>query len=221
MAEETDVIKETDKVMVRLDDLTEHPGNTRIHPTQQIRELRRSLNTFGQFRNIVVDEQNVILIGHGIVRAMKDEGWTEADAYRMSGMSETEKKKMLLTDNKTQGMGREDFSAVEALIRDINDSDIPGFDDTALKAILLETQEATKEVEDFIDQEYVDTFTRDPRGGVDETSEGEIGVLEQGSQEPAENFPAGEIIGHLPQTKTRIEYNKRLVCPHCQKEVWV
>ena len=214
------MIKETDKVMVRLDVLTEHPGNTRIHPTQQIRELRRSLNTFGQFRNIVVDEQNVILIGHGIVRAMKEEGWTEADAYRMSGMSETEKKKMLLTDNKTQGMGREDFSAVEALIRDINDSDIPGFDDTALKAILLETQEATKEVEDFIDQEYVDTFTREPRGGIDDTPDGQ-GQLDQGTPDADENFPAGMIVGHLPQTKTRIEYNKRLVCPHCSKEIWV
>lgn len=37
--------------------------NVRIHSEQQIRELKRSLEKFGQTRALVIDENNIILIG--------------------------------------------------------------------------------------------------------------------------------------------------------------
>lgn len=49
----------------RLDDLKHPEKNVRIHSEQQIRELKRSLEKFGQTRALVVDENNVILIGNG------------------------------------------------------------------------------------------------------------------------------------------------------------
>ena len=39
--------------------------NTRIHPEKQINEIRRSLRKpWGQYKNIVVDENNFILAGN-------------------------------------------------------------------------------------------------------------------------------------------------------------
>ena len=52
----------------RLDDLKHPEKNVRIHSEQQIRELKRSLEKFGQTRALVVDENNVILIGNGLSR---------------------------------------------------------------------------------------------------------------------------------------------------------
>ena len=53
----------------RLDDLKHPEKNVRIHSEQQIRELKRSLEKFGQTRALVVDENNVILIGNGLYEA--------------------------------------------------------------------------------------------------------------------------------------------------------
>lgn len=50
----------------RLDDLKHPEKNVRIHSEQQIRELKRSLEKFGQTRALVVDENNVILIGNPV-----------------------------------------------------------------------------------------------------------------------------------------------------------
>ena len=50
----------------RLDALKHPKKNVRIHSEQQIRELKRSLEKFGQTRAIVVDEDDTILIGNGL-----------------------------------------------------------------------------------------------------------------------------------------------------------
>ena len=50
----------------RLDDLKHPEKNVRIHSEQQIRELKRSLEKFGQTRALGVEENNVILIGNGL-----------------------------------------------------------------------------------------------------------------------------------------------------------
>lgn len=55
--------------------------NVRIHSEQQIRELKRSLEKFGQTRALVVDENNVILIGNGLYEAMVSLGYQEASVY--------------------------------------------------------------------------------------------------------------------------------------------
>lgn len=62
----------------RLDDLKHPEKNVRIHSEQQIRELKRSLEKFGQTRALVVDENNVILIGNGLYEAMVSLGYQEA-----------------------------------------------------------------------------------------------------------------------------------------------
>ena len=53
----------------RLDALKHPKKNVRIHSEQQIRELKRSLEKFGQTRAIVVDEDDTILIGNGLYEA--------------------------------------------------------------------------------------------------------------------------------------------------------
>lgn len=69
----------------RLDDLKHPEKNVRIHSEQQIRELKRSLEKFGQTRALVVDENNVILIGNGLYEAMVSLGYQEASVYVKSG----------------------------------------------------------------------------------------------------------------------------------------
>lgn len=210
---------------VELKKLSPFEGNTRIHTEMQIKELRRSLKQFGQFRNIVIDESNVILAGHGIVTAMLADGWESAKAYRISGLSQKDKAKLLLADNKTQDMGREDFDAVEQLIKEIGDFDIPGYDESTLKALILDSEQVLEETTEYINSEYEETFARDRDMQEAQGEDGE-GFMEMGDEsdsQEVETFGAEPetIEGHKPHTRVRIQYNKKLVCPHCHGEVWV
>lgn len=58
------------KVTIKKLSVLKHPEkNVRIHSEQQIRELKRSLEKFGQTRALVIDENNIILIGNGLYEA--------------------------------------------------------------------------------------------------------------------------------------------------------
>lgn len=210
---------------IALDKLSPFEGNTRIHTEVQVAELRRSLNQFGQFRNIVVDEENTILAGHGIVTAMLAEGWKKAKAYKISGLSRKEKAKLLLADNKTQDMGREDFDAVEQLIREVGDFDIPGYDESTLKALILESEQVMQDTADYIDSEYEHNFARERNmeesQGEDGESFMEMGDETEGPEPDTFGADPEAIEAYKPHSRVRIQYNKKLVCPHCHGEVWV
>ena len=64
------------KVTIKKLSVLKHPEkNVRIHSEQQIRELKRSLEKFGQTRALVIDENNIILIGNGLYEAMVSLGY--------------------------------------------------------------------------------------------------------------------------------------------------
>lgn len=75
------------KVTIKKLSVLKHPEkNVRIHSEQQIRELKRSLEKFGQTRALVIDENNIILIGNGLYEAMVSLGYQEATVYVKAGL---------------------------------------------------------------------------------------------------------------------------------------
>ena len=50
---------------IKINVLRPHPKNPRHHNDFQINELAKSVDKFGQIRPVVIDENNVILAGHG------------------------------------------------------------------------------------------------------------------------------------------------------------
>ena len=102
--------------------------NTRIHSKKQISEYVRSLKMFGQFRPMIIDENNVVLAGNGLLAALKKMGAETADCYVMAGLSEQEKRKLMLADNKIFQLGEDDTFAFEETISELNgDVNIPGY----------------------------------------------------------------------------------------------
>lgn len=123
--------------MIPLSELKPNPQNVRLHSAKQISEYKRSVKSFGQNRPIVVDENNVILIGNGLYETMKELGMTEAACLVKTGMSEHDKLKMMMADNKIYSLGVDNLETIENIIAElgaVSDFDIPGYD-----ADLLET----------------------------------------------------------------------------------
>lgn len=74
---------------------------------------------------IVVDENNVILAGHTRWKAMKRLGRTECECVVKDGLTEDQKKKYRLLDNKTNELADWDF---DLLAEEIEGLDFDGFD---------------------------------------------------------------------------------------------
>lgn len=137
---------------VNLSDLKPLERNVRVHSEAQIKELIRSVEAFGQTRALVVDEDNNILIGNGLYAALVRMGAGEAFAYRKTGLSEKDKKKLILADNKTFSLGADDFENIEAMLAEITidgDFDVAGFDEDVLRNLMREAEQVLADVESY------------------------------------------------------------------------
>ena len=131
--------------MIPLSELSPNPKNVRLHSAKQLEEYKRSVQRFGQTKAIVIDENKTILIGNGLYEAMKALGMTEAACFMKSGMSEHEKLKMMMADNKIYSLGVDNLQAIEDIIAElgeVKDFDIPGYDADLLETLTFDSIEA-------------------------------------------------------------------------------
>lgn len=80
--------------------LRPQPNNARTHSKKQIRSLADSIKCFGFINPVLVDEKNSVLAGHGRLAAAKLIGMREVPTLRVSGLSDTQKRALVLADNK-------------------------------------------------------------------------------------------------------------------------
>lgn len=137
---------------LKLNELKPLEQNVRKHSEKQINELIRSVQQFGQTRAIVIDEENNILIGNGLHEAMLKAGMQEAFIYRKRGLTQIEKKKLILADNKTYSLGADDFENIESYLEEITstgDFDVAGFDEDVLRNLMREADEVLQDVQSY------------------------------------------------------------------------
>lgn len=198
----------------QLSELKENSINTRRHNQNQIEEFKKSINKFDVIRPIVIDDDNTILAGHGLFMALKELGRTEADVVVMHGLSDKDKKKLLLADNKIYSLGVDDYSAIESILKELatdNDFEVPGYDADTLED-LYGIRSVEKEVEN---------------GAV-----GQMMSTEEFSQTMAQDEVGGDvdaIASYAPETPARIQEEKQnaienrkfVICPNCGEKVWL
>lgn len=123
---------------IALEKLVPLERNVRKHGEKQIEEFVKSLEQFGQIRPFVIDEENTVLIGNGMLEAMKRAGMDTCQAYRVKGLSDLQKKKMVLTDNKIYSLGADNLDNIMDYLQEFADAgefDIPGFDADGIEAL--------------------------------------------------------------------------------------
>ena len=121
---------------IAVSELKDHPKNPNLHPKEQIEDIAKSIKEYGQYYPIIVDETNTILAGHGKRKALELLGEKMADCIVMSGLSEKQKLKLLLSDNKIQQFSFLDHAIEEDLIKEIDDTDIIGYNSEYLHDLI-------------------------------------------------------------------------------------
>lgn len=99
-------------VWMKPDELIPYPNNAKIHPPEQIDRLANGIKAFGWTQPIVVDKNNVVVIGHGRLLAAKQLMLDKVPVVRRDDLSEEEINACRLEDNKTNESPW-DFSKLE------------------------------------------------------------------------------------------------------------
>ena len=77
-----------------------NPRNARTHSKLQVRQIAASIERFGFTNPILVDDDGVILAGHGRLEAAKLLGMEHVPVLRLSHLSPAERRAYVLADNK-------------------------------------------------------------------------------------------------------------------------
>ena len=115
---------EKELIMMQLSDIHPYENNPR-HNDDAVEAVKESIKQCEYIAPIIVDEKNIILAGHTRYKALKALGKTEAEVLRIGGVSEEQKKKYRILDNKTNERAMWDFNALALELADI---DFEGFD---------------------------------------------------------------------------------------------
>ena len=83
-----------------VDSLRPYSRNARTHSQKQIAQIAASIRTFGFNNPVLIDEDGVIIAGHGRVAAAKSLGIDSVPVIRLEHMSEAQKRAYILADNK-------------------------------------------------------------------------------------------------------------------------
>lgn len=81
-------------------ELKAHPSNSRVHNREQLDALKKSIREFGFTKPIVVDEENVILAGHGAWTAARELNLEKVLIHRHEGLTAEQKRAYLIADNR-------------------------------------------------------------------------------------------------------------------------
>lgn len=199
-------------VKIGIDDVTMAKVNMRSHNEKQLEEIRKSVEMFGQFRPIVVDENHEILAGNGLWEAMKLAGKEEIEVYRMPNLTKAEKTKLMIADNKTYELGAMNFDNLEKLLKELafeGDYNVPGYDSDILEELL-----ATDEETDSIIQSYGD-LTSETVERIE--GEGQSRGKPPEEQEVELNPDKVKVKQDSPEDRAR----PYTVCPNCGETIWL
>lgn len=86
-------------VIMDIEKLIDNPNNVKIHTQEQIELIKKSIDKLGFNSIVVIDEDNMILAGHGRVLALKETGEKTVPCLKISNLSEEEKLQIMMMDN--------------------------------------------------------------------------------------------------------------------------
>ena len=136
-----------------------NPRNARTHSKKQIRQIANSITAFGFVVPLLIDEDGLIIAGHGRLKAARMLGLQEAPAVVLDGLSEAKKRALLIADNKiaeNAGWDREQLAAeipelTDLLIEENLDISITAFEAVEIDQIVADFEKDSRDPADRLE----------------------------------------------------------------------
>ena len=146
----------------KISELHPYEHNAKLHPPEQIENLRRSFREFGMIVPVGIDSQDRVIYGHGRLLAAQAEGWTEIPTVTVEDLTEEQRQAFVHADNLLGETGydkdilRSEMQALQAAGFDVT---LVGFDAAGIVFEGIEADhywneegEATEEHDAFVDK---------------------------------------------------------------------
>jgi DNA modification methylase len=143
--------------------LKPNPRNARTHSKKQIRQIADSIAALGFTVPVLIDDNSVILAGHGRLEAAKLLGMKNVPAIRLRNLSEVQKRALLIADNKiadNAGWDRERLAIelpelAELLLEEGLDLSITGCEPAEIDQLLTDFEESAADPADSINSDWL------------------------------------------------------------------
>jgi len=137
--------------MIPVADLKPYSRNAKKHPPEQVEHIANSIREFGWQQPIVVDDNNVVVIGHGRLEAAKKLNMETVPVVYASGLTGEQIKALRLADNRTNE-SEWDFELLDVELDSIFDIDMSdfGFENPAEEEEREESEQHISMVERYI-----------------------------------------------------------------------
>ena len=189
-----------------LSELKRPERNIRIHTEKQLREFERSITMFGQIRPLVVDETNTILAGVGCYETLLRMEKDTADVYKIENLTENQKKKLMIADNKLFGLGIDDLETLNTFLEELSeDLDIPGYDAELLRSMIADAEEVTQKLGEY--------------GTIDDDEITAIKAAGERKEVLMNKRPVEEPLRE--ENPAPADVRKSVICPKCGEEIWL
>lgn len=124
---------------IRIADIRPYERNPRQHSPEQISMIAASMKEYGWTVPVMIDENNVLIAGHGRIEAAKQLGWETAEAVIRSDLTDAQVRAYRIADNRIAEVSTWDRRALQEELAILQKADfdvnLTGFDEEFLSAI--------------------------------------------------------------------------------------
>lgn len=115
-------------IELNVEDIKQYENNAKIHTNEQIQQIVDSINEFGFNDPIAVDENNVIIEGHGRYLAVKKLGLNTIPVIKLEHFTELEKKAYIIAHNKINLNTGFDYEELQKEMKSIISNEVIDFE---------------------------------------------------------------------------------------------
>lgn len=138
-------------VYKKISELKPYKNNSRTHNKYQINQIVESIKEYGFTNPVLIDENNMIIAGHGRCMAGKQMGMKEVPCIVLSGLSDTQKQAYIIADNKLALNAGWNDELLKIELQNLKDKEfdlsLTGFDENELNKIFIEDLDIEDEEE--------------------------------------------------------------------------
>jgi hypothetical protein len=115
-------------------ELKVNPNNPRAHTRQQVRQIAKSISTFGFNVPVLVDGDLNVVAGHGRIQACRQLGWTTVPTISLTHLTPAQAKAFLIADNRLTENSEWNDQLLAEQLRELSlldldfELDVTGFD---------------------------------------------------------------------------------------------
>lgn len=136
---------------IKIDEIKEYEGNAKLHPREQIEQIKKSINDFGMNDPIAI-WQGEIVEGHGRLIACRELGFDEIPVIKLDHLTDKQRKAYTLIHNKLTMNSDFDLDILESELNEIGDEiDMSDF------GFELVSGDEISYIDDLLETEFVGT----------------------------------------------------------------